>query len=157
MKLIVATEADINHLMSWFPTERSVNIWGGPNFRYPFTLETFHEDVHWKEMDTYCVADNSGDLLAFGQMYERHGRINLARLVVSPVQRHQGIGRQLVALLMDKGRKSFPLREFSLYVKRDNFPAKACYAGVGFEEHEYPVGDEMADSCIYMTRPVRKE
>ncbi len=154
MKLIAATEADIDQLMSWFPTKQSVDIWGGPNFRYPFTPETFHEDVRWNEMASYCLVDSPDNMLAFGQIYERHGRINLARLVVSPDHRRQGIGTQLISLLMDRGPMSFPLNEFSLYVRKDNCPAKACYAGVGFAEYEYPVNDEMAETCIYMTRPV---
>lgn len=157
MKLNVATEADISHLMSWFPTERSVDIWGGPKFRYPFTPETFQEDVHWRDMDTYCLVDAGGEMLAFGQIYERHGRINLARLVVSPERRGQGIGRQLVLLLMDEGRGSFALQEYSLFVYKDNYPAKACYAGLGFEQHEYPADDELADTCIYMTRQVTQD
>ena len=154
MKLKVATEADVSHLMSWFPTARSVDIWGGPMFRYPYTPETFHEDVRWRQIDTYCLFDPAEDMLAFGQIYERHGRINLARLVVSPDRRGQGIGKQLVALLMQEGRESFPLQAYSLYVYKDNYPAKACYTDMGFEEHQFPAGDEMADTCIYMIRPV---
>ncbi len=154
MELSSATESDIRYLMSWFPTERSTDIWGGPKFRYPFTPETFQEDVRWRDMDTYCLVDSLGEMLAFGQIYERHGRINLARLVVSPDRRRQGIGKQLVCLLMERGRKNIARQEYSLYVYRDNHPAKACYAGLGFEESEYPENDEMADTCIYMTRPV---
>ena len=143
--------------MTWFRTRRSVDIWGGPKFRYPFTPETFYEDVHWEEMDTYCLANFPGQMSAFGQIYERHGRINLARLVVAPESRGQGVGKKLVASLMDEGRRIFPLREFSLYVYHDNHVARACYVGMGFEEDQYPAGDEMGDSCIYMTRPVQKE
>jgi ribosomal protein S18 acetylase RimI-like enzyme len=157
MKLKVVTESDITRLMSWFPTARSVNLWGGPKFRYPFTPESFDEDVHWREMDTWCLVGSSGELLAFGQFYVRHGRINLARLVVAPEHRGQGLGKQLVALLMDKGCETFPLTEFSLYVYKHNHAAKACYASMGFELHEYPASDELADTCIYMTRPIEKE
>ncbi len=154
MKLIVASESDIKSLMLWFPTGRSVDIWGGPRFRYPFTPETFQEDVRWRDMDTYCLVDSSLEMLAFGQFYERHERINLARLVVSPDRRGQGVGTTLVRLLMEQGRKSIPGREYSLYVYRDNHAAKACYVGLGFEEDEYPEDDELADTCIYMTRPI---
>lgn len=157
MRLSAAIESDIIHLMSWFPTERSVDTWGGPKFRYPFTPESFQEDVCWRELDSYCVVDVSGEMLAFGQVYERHGRINLARLVVAPDRRRQGIGKQLVGLLMEQGRKDNPRQEYSLYVYRDNYPAKACYADLGFDETEYPQDDEMAETCIHMTRPVQKE
>ena len=154
MKLNDASESDINRLMSWFPDERSVDIWGGPNFRYPLTPTTFQEDTHWRDMDSYILVGPQRDMIAFGQMYERHGRINLARLIVAPDQRGQGLGTSLVALLMDRGRETFPLKEFSLYVYHDNHAAKACYASAGFEEHESPVSDDMPDNCIYMTRPI---
>jgi ribosomal protein S18 acetylase RimI-like enzyme len=154
MKLNDASESDIDRLMSWFPDKRSVDIWGGPNFRYSLTPTTFQEDTHWREMDSCVLVGPSGDMLAFGQMYERHGRINLARLVVAPDQRGQGLGIRLVTLLMDRGREAFPLEEFSLYVYRDNHAAKACYTSAGFEEQEFPVGDDVPDNCIYMTRPV---
>ncbi len=157
MKLSAATEADIDRLMSWFPTEWSVDLWGGLNFRYPFTPGSFHEDVHGREMNTYSLVDGSGEMLAFGQFYERHGRINLARLVVSPDRRRQGIGKQLVNRLMEQGRKDIRRQEYSLYVYKDNHPATACYMSLGFEEAEYPENDEMADTCLYLTRPVEKE
>ena len=157
MKLNLATQLDIKHLMSWFPDKRSVDIWGGPTFRYPFTQESFEEDVLWREMDTYSLVDPSGDMLAFGQMYERHARINFARLVVAPGQRGRGLGKQLVALLMDRGRETFSLEEFSLYAYDDNHAARACYVSMGFNETEYPHGDLLADTCVYMTRPVEKE
>ena len=55
MKLNDVSESDINRLMSWFPDERSVDIWGGPNFRYPLTPTTFQEDTHWRDMDSYIL------------------------------------------------------------------------------------------------------
>lgn len=152
--LRVVSEADISRLMSWFPTGQSVDIWGGPKFRYPYTPQTFDEDVCWRQIDSYCLVDPADEMLAFGQIYERHERINLARLVVAPQQRGRGIGKQLIALLMEKGRARFPLRAYSLYVYKDNHPARACYVGMGFREHRFPVDDEMAGTCIYMTRPV---
>lgn len=157
MKLNLASDSDISRLMTWFPTKRSVDIWGGPKFRYPFTPETFREDVHCRDMDTYCLVDFSGEMLAFGQFYERHERINLARLVVAPDRRGRGIGKQLVSLLMERGRKNMTLKEYSLYVYTDNHAAKACYAALGFEQSEYPENDEMAKTCIYMTCPVQEE
>ena len=105
-------------------------------------------------MDSYILVGPQGGMRAFGQMYERHGRINLARLVVAPDQRRQGLGTRLVTLLMDRGRETFPLEEFSLYVYDDNHAAMACYSGAGFEEHASPVGDDVPDNCIYMTCPV---
>lgn len=154
MKLEPATKADIRGLMSWFPDQPSIGIWGGPNFRYPFTPRTFEQDTHWQELDSFCLVDSEGDMLGFGQIYERCGRINLARLVVAPESRGKGFGKQLVRMLMDEGKKKFPLTEFSLFVYEHNRPADACYRSLGFEKREWPSGEELIDNCVYMTCPV---
>lgn len=151
-KLHEATESDFDELMAWFPQKEDVDIWGGPRFRYPFTRETFLEDCHWPGMRSYALRDGP-DLLAFGQVYERLGRINLARLVVGPEQRGKGLGHRLVEGLMAESRRHFDLDEFSLYVMRDNAPALNCYLSCGFEITDYPEED-MADVCYYMTRLV---
>ena len=41
--------ADLSHveiLKTWFPDETPVRWWGGPRFRFPFTHESFLEDMH---------------------------------------------------------------------------------------------------------------
>ena len=151
-RLRAAREADFTELMTWFPRAEDVDVWGGPKFRFPFTLETFLEDCHWPGMRSY-VLDDGGRLLAFGQVYERHARINLARLAVGPDHRGKGFGSLLVRRLMDESRECFSLDEFSLFVLRDNAPALNCYLACGFRIAEYPEA-EMADVCYYMTRPV---
>jgi hypothetical protein len=70
--LAPAGDDDFEKLMTWFPDAASVDLWGGPNFRYPFT-------------------DASGQLAAFGQSYERTGRGHLARLISNPKMRRQGV------------------------------------------------------------------
>ena len=92
-----AGSSDIEALMQWFPTHDDINVWGGPSFRYPFTCETFFEDVYWEKMASFCLSSPCGDLVAFGQLYDRDNRIHLARLVVAPGMRGQGLGRALAA------------------------------------------------------------
>jgi ribosomal protein S18 acetylase RimI-like enzyme len=152
-----ATSSDIDQLMSWFSSKKEVSIWGGPGFRYPYTRETFHEDVRWREMATKCVRDSEGRFLAFGQFYNRFDRINLARLVVHPDMRGCGIGRILVSLLMNAARPLFPLTEFSLFVYRDNTPALECYKSMGFVIQDYPNEMRMRDVCFYLTRPIEAQ
>lgn len=149
-----ADDAVVDTLIEWLPDEHSVNTWGGPKFRYPFTRETFVEDCRWGEIASLALRDAEGHLAGFGQVYERHGRINLARLIAHPERRGQGIGKRLVDLLMRHGAALLPAAEFSLYVYRDNLPAYYCYKSLGFEIDTYPDGDPLADVCHYMTRPV---
>ena len=70
--LSLATDADIDTVMTWFPDAESVLIWGGPEFRYPFTAETFREDCRFDRMESYSLRSSAGELAAFGQSYERY-------------------------------------------------------------------------------------
>lgn len=150
-----ATEHDLEQLMDWFVDANSVNVWGGPKFRYPFTPESFREDCHWGRMATFALETSAGALAAFGQVYERYERINLARLVVHPDRRGQGAGRRLVELLIEVGPKIVDRNQLSLFVYRDNTPALECYLRAGFRICDYPDDAPLADVCYYLTRPVR--
>ena len=151
-----STMPDIDELMTWFPKPEDINIWGGPSFRFPFTRETFLQDVYFGRMATFSLFDPSAHLVAFGQLYDRDGRIHLARLVVSPAMRRQGAGRRLIDMLMTVGLKSFSGNEYSLFVFCDNTPAYECYKSMGFVVEEYPREMPHADVCYYLTRPVRQ-
>lgn len=151
-----ATEDDLRKLMGWFESADAVKVWGGPKFRYPFTSATFREDCRWGRMATFVLESPGGEFAAFGQVYERYRRINLARLVVRPDLRGQGIGRRLVEALIEVGPTVVDRPEFSLFVYRDNTPALACYLGAGFSIHSYPQDAPMADVCHYLTRPVQQ-
>ena len=152
--LAIATAEDIDQLMGWFADEAAINLWGGPGFRFPFTRESFHEDVLWTKMASYCLRDPAGRFIAFGQFYDRVGRINLARLVVHSASRGQGAGKRLIISLMTAARPLLPLTEFSLFVYEDNTPAFECYKSLGFVVTEYP-GDMLPGRpCLYLTRPV---
>ncbi len=149
-----ARDADIDAVMSWFGTEHDVLSWGGPKFRYPFTAETFRKDCHFPQMNSFGLFDDDGALLAFGQLYDRNGRINLARLVVRPERRGEGLGQRLVEELMAIGPTLLPLTQFSLFVNRDNTPALRCYQALGFEIDDYPEDQILADQCYFLIRPV---
>jgi ribosomal protein S18 acetylase RimI-like enzyme len=152
MQPILATRAHIRALMSWFPDERSVRVWGGPFFRFPFDEDTFLQDLHWGRMATHVLVDADGTLLAFGQWYEKEGRIHLARLAVSPTHRGTGIGRVLIERLTEQGREVFPGADNSLYVIRTNERAVRCYRGLGFEEALPPATDKLPPDQMFMVR-----
>lgn len=149
-----ATDANIDVLMTWLPDAESTRVWGGPDFRYPFTAKSFHTNCHWPDMASFALNDIDHGFCAFGQLYVRIERINLARLIVSPDRRGKGLGRRLVTSLMDKGQKLFPLQEFSLFVYRDNTAAFECYRSLGFEIRDYPTNHPLGKECYYLTRPV---
>ena len=150
------TEAGIDELMTWFTRAEDVNTWGGPSFRYPFSRNSFIEDIHWGRMASFSLHRPAGALAAFGQLYERFGCVNLARLVVNPAMRGAGVGKKLIEMLMRKGPSLFDSDKFSLFVLRDNIPAFECYKSMGFVVTEYPDQMPYADVCYYLTRPARQ-
>ena len=150
-----AADANIDRLMDWFDSAEDVRIWGGPKFRYPFTRGSFRADCHWPSMASYVLRDPGGAMCAFGQFYDRNGRINFARLVAHPGRRGEGVGRRLLTMLMEVGRQALPLAEYSLFVYRNNAPALGCYLSLGFEiQADYPADQVLADECHYLVRPV---
>ena len=150
--LDAATDADIDEVMTWFPDASSVNIWGGPAFRYPFTRETFCEDCRLDVMQTYTLRNVDGALAAFGQSYERDGRGHLARLVSNPSLRRSGAGKQLIQMIISVLAAKHDYAEYSLFVFRDNTPAYRCYRSLGFVVRDYPDDAPMPDRCYFLTR-----
>jgi ribosomal protein S18 acetylase RimI-like enzyme len=155
-QLVEASDRDLDELMSWFHDAAQVDVWGGPRFRFPFTRATFRKDCRWGRMPGFRLNSPAGEFSAFGQMYQRYGRINFARLVVKPGLRGQGVGRKLVGKMIEEGPKLFPADEFSLFAYRHNTAALACYRSMGFVVRDYPQGARMADQCYYLTRPIQQ-
>jgi len=152
--LIEAGDADIDELMGWFPNAHSVDIWGGPRIRYPFTHESFRDDCGLEAMSSFCLRNPVGTMTAFGQIYDRHGRGHLARLITHPEMRRQGIGKRLIGLLIMAAQQLFDHTECSLFVYRSNEPAYHCYLAMGFTLQDYPEDAPMKDKCYFLTRPV---
>ena len=151
-RLSPLVNVEIDELMTWFPDAESVNIWGGPNFRFPFTGETFREDCRLGLMQSWVLRNESAQLAAFGQAYERDGRGHLARLVSNPKLRRQGAGRMLIEMIIESLEETCTYDEYSLFVFRDNAPAHRCYASLGFVVQDYPEDAPMPEKCYFLTR-----
>ena len=149
--LAPAAEADFRELMTWFGDAHSTRVWGGPEFRFPFNFDTFKADARWPGMASWCLR-NGGKIAGFGQYYDRYHRIHLARLVVNPACRGQGVGKRLLALLMEEAARTMEQAEFSLFVYRDNPAAIACYKAMGFERAEPPQDAPLREVTYYMIR-----
>ena len=154
MKLEPATPDHLRRIMPWFPDQASCLVWGGPQFRHPFTEASFVEDARLRDLPSFVLVDADGHLLAFGQYYARIGRCHLGRLVVSPEHRGHGIGRRLIAALVERGAAELGAGECSLFVAAENAQAAALYRRLGFAETTYPENDPGFAPYLYMVAPV---
>lgn len=149
-----ATALQIEQLMTWFDTREATTLWGGPKFRFPFSIASFHEDCHWPEMRSFALSGPDGSFSAFGQIYDRNERIHLARVAVRPDLRGQGVGKRLLENLLEIGPAILERDEYSLFVYRHNTAALECYRSVGFQVQAYPSDQILADECYFLTRQV---
>ncbi len=150
MDIAKTSNADIAILMSWFPDQVTSYFWGGPGLRYPFTHESFLEDLHWEKMPSYSLRDDAGNFSGFGQYYEKAGRCHLARLVIAPGLRGKGQGHWFIARLMEVGMQDLGVHACSLFVLKNNGKALHCYTGLGFQQTPYPPEHKIFDDIDFM-------
>ncbi len=143
-------DARVPELMSWFPDRASCLVWGGPEFRFPFTEATFRIDAKLASLATRMLVLEDNRLVAFGQYYLRVGRCHLGRLAVAPDCRGGGFGTQLVRALCAEGRALLHARSCSLFVVPTNVRAKTLYERLGFAATPYPEPAPEIDPYIYM-------
>lgn len=138
-------------MLSWFVSEKALREWAGPDFRYPFDLASFKNDLQLNKKDSFVLLSKKGEFLAFGQFYLRLRRCHLARLVVNPKFRGKGYAPILIEQLCEIAHKKLKLEECSLFVFADNQSAIKSYTRCGFEVVNYP--DEIPlTNCLYMVR-----
>ncbi|MBB3139413.1 GNAT family N-acetyltransferase [Halomonas organivorans] len=139
----------LNTLQGWFPDAASCRRWGGPAFRYPFTAQSFREDLGFDELASFGLLGEGGELLGVGQHAERWGRCHLMRLAIAPEARGRGLGGELVRRLARVGQASLGVEHCSLFVFPDN-PAISLYRRLGFAEAALPPGEAAPEGCRYL-------
>lgn len=137
-------------LMSWFPDERSLRSWGGPEFRFPFNESTFRTDAKLEQLASWALVEPSGTLAGFGQYYRRLRRCHLGRLAIRPALRGQRLGEILVLELARLGKAELGLEACSLFVLADNAPALRLYRRLGFVVETYPDPMPGLDDALFM-------
>lgn len=155
-QLVPFRETHLQTLMRWIGSQQQCIQWGGPNFRYPFDLQSFSEDCRWSELPSFALENAEGELLAFGQFYNRLEHCHLGRLIVAPQARGQGIGARLIRALVAAGCDALNLQHCSLFVLKNNPGARALYEKLGFVAREYPDSSAWLKDCEYMVANANK-
>jgi len=143
-------ETHLPELMTWFPDKTTLQTWGGPEFRFPFTAASFREDAKLRSLPTWALVEKDGTLAAFGQCYLRVGRCHVGRLAVSPGLRGSGYGTTLIRELNKWGTAEFGVDSRSLFVMSSNRRAIELYRRLGYSEMSYPEPSPATDDFIYM-------
>ncbi|MDD9302695.1 MAG: GNAT family N-acetyltransferase [Desulfobacter sp.] len=150
MKIRPANEQNLLELSGWFLTESEAKNWGGPSIHFPLSLEQLKIDIEWNVALSYALVDKGDDLLGFAQSFNKFGCKHLGRIVVSPKMRGKKLGYKLMEALLDSaGTKGV---NFSLFVYKENIPAKKLYQSIGFEVRANPEGQPEIKDCMFMVK-----
>lgn len=121
-------------MSGWAQTDDEVLMWCG----LPAAPVTAAQINAWADEDWVQPFGLYRDerLVAYGELWvdDDEAGVELARLIVDPAERGQGLGRRLASGLADLGRSWYPL--IILRVHSDNLAALRCYAAAGFEPVE---------------------
>jgi hypothetical protein len=54
-RLVSTTQEHLRLLMTWFPDAESCRLWGGTDFRHPFTEDSFVADSRCETLPSYSL------------------------------------------------------------------------------------------------------
>ena len=141
--------SDLAELASWIETAELCRQWAGTRVNFPIQLERLAEQIEFADADSWLLL-RDGRPVGFGQIVPKPGgRLHLARLLVAPKIRGNGLGRELSERLVRIAQERSP-SSISLNVFRENRVAVSLYQRLGFEPASRPES-ELDSSSRYMT------
>lgn len=124
-------------LMRWFNSAEDMLLWGGPGLIYGLNEQGFADQIKLHLVNSRALLNTAGDVVGFGQYYDRVGRIHFGRIGIATEQRGKGLSHILMAMLIKEATLN-DTRELSLFVMQGNMPAIRCYERLGFRCTSYP-------------------
>jgi [ribosomal protein S18]-alanine N-acetyltransferase len=141
--------ADYLALGAWVRDADTCLRWAGPKLKYPFKPARLSQLLAEPGANSRVMSrGSSAPALGFGQFWVRDpGVAHLARIILAPTARGQGLGTTLCELLMAEAAHVTGATAFTLRVYRDNDPALAIYERLGFT-----VVPKLSDERIFSMR-----
>jgi ribosomal-protein-alanine N-acetyltransferase len=99
---------DLQTILPWVGTEQLLRQWGGPSLVFPATPDSVWSVIGASLGNAFSLLDSSGELLGFGQAFVRDPNVHLARLIVAPSRRGQGLARILAMKLVHAAITHYP-------------------------------------------------
>jgi len=141
--------ADYLALGGWVRDADTCLRWAGPKLKYPFRPARLSKLLAEPGANSFVMSRGpAAPALGFGQFWVRDpGVAHLARIILAPTARGQGLGTTLCELLMAEAARATGATAFTLRVYRDNDPALAIYERLGFA-----VVPDLSDERVFAMR-----
>lgn len=153
MGLRTAIAADLATIAAWPRSAAECRRWAGPRVHFPVHAGALAGEIDFRPSNAFVLVED-GAVVGFGQIFVKRTRAHLARLIIAPDRRGQGLGARLVESLLDRARAS-ALATASLNVDPANAVAIALYTRLGFRDACRPDDEPDASGAGYMERPLR--
>jgi ribosomal protein S18 acetylase RimI-like enzyme len=131
MDLRRSAPADAVSVARWPTSEAEAVMWCGGG-EFPVREQTVSAWRTDEDVRAYVLVED-GRLLAYGELWldAEENEVELARLIVEPARRGEGLGRHLVRGLL-AGAVEAGFDDVYMRVHPDNDRALRCYLGAGF-------------------------
>ncbi|WP_432479014.1 GNAT family N-acetyltransferase [Nocardioides sp. GXQ0305] len=117
----------------WAPTPGEVRSWCARS-EAPVPPEVVASWGEADDVEAFLLVDDHGVPLGYGELWldDDEGEVELARLLVDPARRGEGVGRRLTRLLAEQARDAHPdLPTVCLRVLPDNVAGHRAYEAAG--------------------------
>ncbi len=149
LTLRAAVAADYEAISHWVSNSAQCAHWAGPHMPFPFSgaelpglIAASRGIVAGESASNFSLVDGraeSPDAIGFGQLIqESPTEFRLARIIIAPERRGQGLGAVLCRLLIGRAGRIPGAQLVKLYVYRGNAPAHRLYTKLGFVEAPIP-------------------
>lgn len=123
---------DDDALIAWLPTAEDLHRFTGPRLRHRLDSAQLDE-LRADDTFTMFTAEVDGTVVGHAEFVSTGAdSARLARVLVDPARRGQGLGERLVLAMIEEARAR-GIRSLNLYVLDDNTRAVRLYEKLGFE------------------------
>ena len=126
-----------------------------PKGQYPWTLEQLEQ--LYQQRSAFTVMETAQDIVGFANLYnlEPGKQAFIGNVILHASHRGQGLGRQLIAHMMNLAYEQYQVSELKISVFNENTPALLLYASLGFQPYalesvQHPDGHRLA--LLHMKR-----
>lgn len=117
-------------------TEEEFLLWGADLvYEYPPDLEQMQTSVRERKDTCFFKMEGEEGIVGFAELKDIQPdgqRATLARLILAPEFRRQGLGRRAVKEILELARERWNISEAELVVYQKNVAARHCYENCGF-------------------------
>lgn len=127
---------DLEIVLGWLASADEMRLWAGPKPIYQSATVDIWHAIDADTQPTFSLLDDAGCLQGFAQVISISNEYptHLARVIINPALRRQGIGRSLLEQVIKELRRRENSLRLSLNVYAENDLAIKLYRSMGFKE-----------------------